>query len=88
MYMAFFFVLLPVEYIRLAHGFQQRRVLVVGGGDSAVEAALALAEQPGNEVTLSYRRDSFFRVRARNEQRLRERVGKSRLSGRMASDMR
>lgn len=71
-----------------AHGFQERRVLVVGGGDSAVEAALALAEQPGNEVTLSYRRESFFRLRARNEQRLRERVGKSRLSVLMASELR
>ncbi|NUP95002.1 MAG: NAD(P)-binding domain-containing protein [Planctomycetaceae bacterium] len=71
-----------------AHGFQRRRVLVVGGGDSAVEAALALAEQPGNEVTLSYRRDSFFRLRARNEQRLRASVGASRLALLMASDLR
>jgi thioredoxin reductase/Pyruvate/2-oxoacid:ferredoxin oxidoreductase delta subunit len=71
-----------------AHGFQRRRVLVVGGGDSAVEAALALAEQPDNEVTLSYRRESFFRLRARNEQRLRESVGARRLAVLMASDVR
>jgi len=43
-----------------------QRVLVVGGGDSAVEAALALAEQPGNDVTLSYRRAEFVRLTARN----------------------
>jgi len=47
-----------------------QRVLVVGGGDSAVEAALGLAEQDGTEVTLSYRREEFFRLRARNAERL------------------
>ena len=35
--------------------FAGRRVLVVGGGDSAVESALGLANQAGTEVTLSYR---------------------------------
>tara|TARA_R110002072_G_scaffold50036_1_gene135420 strand:+ start:7648 stop:9927 length:2280 start_codon:yes stop_codon:yes gene_type:complete len=49
-----------------------RRVLVVGGGDAAIEAALGLAEQPGNEVTLSYRKQAFFRIRSRNDQRLRD----------------
>ncbi len=53
-----------------AHSYQGRRILVVGGGDSAVETAMGLAEQPGNEVTLSYRRDGFFRIRAKNEERL------------------
>jgi thioredoxin reductase/NAD-dependent dihydropyrimidine dehydrogenase PreA subunit len=48
------------------------RCLVVGGGDSAVEAALALAAQPGNEVTVSYRKPEFFRLKARNEVRIRE----------------
>jgi len=41
-------------------------LLVVGGGDSAVEAAIALARRPGNRVTLSYRRAEFFRVRRKN----------------------
>ncbi len=54
-----------------ARSYQGRAILVVGGGDSAVEAAMGLAEQPGNEVTLSYRKASFFRIRARNEERLR-----------------
>ncbi len=53
-----------------AQSYRGRRVLVVGGGDSAVETALALAEQSGTQVTLSYRKDSFFRVRARNTARL------------------
>jgi thioredoxin reductase/NAD-dependent dihydropyrimidine dehydrogenase PreA subunit len=47
------------------------RCLVVGGGDSAVEAALALAAQPGNDVTLSYRKPDFFRLKARNAERIR-----------------
>jgi len=55
-----------------AGSYRDRRILVVGGGDSAVETATALARQPGNEVTLSYRKESFFRVRAENEKRIRE----------------
>ncbi len=62
-----------------AHSYQGRRILVVGGGDSAVETALALAEQTGNEVTLSYRRERFHRIRGRNEQRLRESLEAQRL---------
>ena len=42
-----------------------QKVLVVGGGDSALEAAIALAEQPGTRVTLSYRSAAFSRVRRR-----------------------
>lgn len=44
--------------------------LVVGGGDSAVEAAMGLAQQPGNHVTLSYRKDCFTRLKERNTQRI------------------
>ena len=62
-----------------ARSYQGRRILVVGGGDSAVETALGLAEQPGNEVTLSYRRESFFRIRARNEERLADALAGRRL---------
>jgi thioredoxin reductase (NADPH) len=46
--------------------FQHTHCLVVGGGDSAVEAALALAAQEGNRVTLSYRQDSLSRPRPAN----------------------
>ncbi|MDF1839426.1 MAG: NAD(P)-binding domain-containing protein [Planctomycetota bacterium] len=55
-----------------AHSYQGRRILVVGGGDSAVEAAMALAEQPGNEVSLSYRKEGFFRIRSKNEARIKQ----------------
>ena len=46
--------------------YQHQHILVVGGGDSALEAACALAEQEGNHVTLSYRRDKVSRARAAN----------------------
>lgn len=45
-------------------------ILVVGGGDSAIEAAGALATQPGNRVTLSYRREAFFRLKEKNLRRI------------------
>lgn len=46
-----------------------RRVLVVGGGDSAVEAAMMLGDQPGTEVRLSYRGPQLTRVKAANAER-------------------
>lgn len=63
---------LPKVMYRLldAEGYAGRRVLVVGGGDSAVEAAIGLAEQPGTDVTLSYRRDKLVRIKKKNEDRL------------------
>jgi thioredoxin reductase/Pyruvate/2-oxoacid:ferredoxin oxidoreductase delta subunit len=63
-----------------AQSYENRRVLVVGGGDSAVEAALALAEQEGNEVTLSYRSAAFSRIKAKNEERLQEAVAEERVA--------
>ena len=53
-----------------AEAYRNARIVVVGGGDSAVEAALGLAHQSGNRVTLSYRGAEFSRLKARNAQRL------------------
>jgi thioredoxin reductase (NADPH) len=50
-----------------AQSYTNQHMLVVGGGDSAVEAAVGLAKQPGNTVTVSYRKSSFFRVKKKNE---------------------
>lgn len=47
-----------------------RRVVVVGGGDSALEAAIALAEAGAQAVHLVHRRPTFDRARARNRERL------------------
>ncbi|WP_457798217.1 NAD(P)-binding domain-containing protein [Methylocystis sp. S23] len=46
------------------------RALVVGGGDSALEAAVALAAQPDTQVTLSYRGEAFNRAKRANRMRL------------------
>lgn len=55
-----------------------QRVLVVGGGDSAVEAAIALA-QAGATVAISYRQDSFSRAKALNQERIRRLIEEGRI---------
>ncbi len=49
--------------------FRGRKVLVVGGGDSALETAIALA-QCGAEVTISYRRAEFSKPKPENLEKL------------------
>ena len=65
---------LPKVMYRLieADHYLNKKILVVGGGDSAVEAAMGLAHQAGNEVTLSYRQNAFTRIKERNSQRMAE----------------
>lgn len=50
--------------------YARDRITVVGGGDSAVEAACALAEQSGTEVRLSYRRANITRPKPQNIERI------------------
>ena len=52
--------------------YRGQHVLVVGGGDSALEAALACAEEHGTTVTLSYRSEAFSRVKQRNREKVQE----------------
>ena len=59
--------------------YKGQDVLVVGGGDSALEAAASIAENGGRQVTLSYRGDAFSRAKPRN----RERVAAAARSGRL-----
>jgi thioredoxin reductase len=59
--------------------YRRRHVLVVGGGDSALEAATSIAQQPGSTVTLSHRSSSFSRSRVAN----RELVESCRRAGRL-----
>jgi thioredoxin reductase/NAD-dependent dihydropyrimidine dehydrogenase PreA subunit len=65
--------------LREAEAYTSDRILVVGGGDSAVEAALALAEQPGNEVRISYRRETFSRIKPVNHERIRSALAAGRI---------
>jgi putative YpdA family bacillithiol system oxidoreductase len=50
--------------------FEGQRMLVIGGGDSAIESALGLANQAGTTVTLSYRGNEFSRVKERNREKI------------------
>ncbi len=70
-----------------AESYQDRKILVVGGGDSAIEAALGLAEQPGNVVTLSYRKPEFFRLKSRNETRIRQAIAREQVRAEMGSEV-
>ncbi len=50
--------------------YRDRHVLVVGGGDSALEAACSIADENGTTVTLSYRGESFSRAKDKNRTRV------------------
>jgi thioredoxin reductase (NADPH) len=67
---------LPHVLYRLieADHYTNNKILVVGGGDSAVEAAMGLAHQPGNKVTVSYRKGEFSRLKDRNTKRIEEHI--------------
>lgn len=68
--------LAKVQYVlRDADGFVGEDILVVGGGDSALQAAVALAEGGRNRVTLSYRGASFTRPKAANIERVQATEG-------------
>ena len=51
--------------------YRGQRVLVVGGGDSALEAAISISTQKGARVTLSYRSEAFSRVKEKNRAALK-----------------
>jgi thioredoxin reductase/polyferredoxin len=57
--------------------YKNEEILVVGGGNSAIEAALTLAEE--NRVTLSYRGAAFSRLFKDNERKLNEAVASGRI---------
>lgn len=62
-----------------AEQYKGKRVLVVGGGDSALEAALDVSAQPGTTVHLAYRGKAFDRVKPKNRNRLEEAVAAKRI---------
>lgn len=67
--------------------YEGQKVLVVGGGDSALEAALAIADAPGTEVSLSYRGDAFSRAKAKNRQLIDEYAAASRIDLYLSSNV-
>jgi dihydropyrimidine dehydrogenase (NAD+) subunit PreT len=73
---------LPKVAYRLidAEQYRGKKVLVVGGGDAALEAAIALAEQPGVKVTLAHRGPSVSKARTANKQRFAAMVAQKRVT--------
>jgi thioredoxin reductase (NADPH) len=59
--------------------YSNMNVLVVGGGDSALEAATSIAAEPGTTVTLSYRSEAFSRAKPKNRQLVDEMQAAGRL---------
>jgi thioredoxin reductase (NADPH) len=67
--------------------YRGQHVLVVGGGDSALEAAIACAGESGTHVTLSYRSDAFSRVKQKNRERLQRAEAGGRLKVLLSSNV-
>lgn len=57
--------------------YKNENILVIGGGNSAVEAAITLSEQ--NKVYLSYRNDRFSRIFKDNEEQLNQAIDEGRI---------
>jgi thioredoxin reductase/Pyruvate/2-oxoacid:ferredoxin oxidoreductase delta subunit len=64
---------------------KDKHVLVVGGGDSAIESALMLA--PSNHVTISYRGEVFNRLKPRNSMEINKAVAEGKLELRLNSNL-
>lgn len=63
-----------------------QKVMVVGGGDSALEAAISLSEA-GSSVSLSYRKPAFSRAKPENIQRLQELADAGRVTLHMGTNV-
>lgn len=50
--------------------YRNQHVLVVGGGNSALEAAISISEEPGTTVTLSYRSNAFAKANPKNVEKI------------------
>jgi thioredoxin reductase/NAD-dependent dihydropyrimidine dehydrogenase PreA subunit len=68
--------------------YRGRRMLVVGGGDSAVEAAVTLGQEEATRVTLSYRRDGFSRIKPENKRRIEAAADAGAVDVRFGSEVR
>ena len=67
--------------------YEGKSVLVVGGGDSALEAAATLAEESNAAVTLCYRGDAFSRAKPKNRDRVQAAIGAKRIDMRFATEV-
>lgn len=60
-----------------------KKILVVGGGDSAIESAMLLADE--NQVTISYRSDTFSRIKPKNAEKIEEAIKKGAITVKFGS---
>ncbi len=70
----------PADYIN-------KHVLIVGGGDSALEAATSIAEVEGSVVTISYRSPSFSRAKQKNQDNIKTMAASGELTVLMSSNV-
>lgn len=64
---------------------ENKKIIVVGGGDSAIESAMLLADQ--NQVTLSYRGESFGRIKPRNNEKIKEAISSHKIDVRFNTNL-
>lgn len=62
-----------------------KNVIVAGGGDSAIEAALSLAEQ--NKVVLTYRGEAFQRIKVKNSEKINKAIAEQKIDVRFNSNI-
>ena len=55
-----------------SENIQNKDIIVVGGGDSAIESAMLLMDE--NQVTLSYRKDQFARIKPKNQVKIQKAI--------------
>jgi thioredoxin reductase/NAD-dependent dihydropyrimidine dehydrogenase PreA subunit len=67
--------------------YRNKHVLVVGGGDSALEAAHSIADEPGTTVTLSYRSGAFSRAKKKNRAKVDAAVDTGRINLLLSSNV-
>ncbi|MBI9035602.1 MAG: NAD(P)-binding domain-containing protein, partial [Bacteroidales bacterium] len=62
-----------------------KEILVIGGGDSAIESTLLLAQR--NHVVLSYRKDTFSRLKPKNNEKIKEAIANGRIDVRFNTNL-
>ncbi|MFQ5442668.1 MAG: NAD(P)-binding domain-containing protein [Thermodesulfobacteriota bacterium] len=67
--------------------YRGQKVLVVGGGDSALEAATSIAAEKDTKVTISYRSEAFSRAKEKNRQKVKTAEADGRLTVLMKSNV-